>query len=268
VTGARLVDLVVGQSFLENAFVRWVLAPAFTRELAEHVIGQHPVTVADRTYRLDFLVAGSRLRVAVELDGFAFHSSKTAFVYDRIRQNDLTSLGFVVLRFSYDAIRDDTRRCVAQLQTVLRRDPTLAGYVIDDPIVPVPYGMTPNPLGLVMPPAPVPSVQYNYFDLARQRIDLHPLRNCQHEAMIALANYYRRGGINAACVMSVGAGKTALGVAATLAFTRRRALIVTPGRVVRGTFATALDPAMAGNALYTLRGGPLTAGCRRSTRAG
>jgi superfamily II DNA or RNA helicase/very-short-patch-repair endonuclease len=262
VTGTRLVDLVVGQSFLENAFVRWVLAPAVTRELAEHVVGQHPVTVADRTYRLDFLVAGSRLRVAIELDGFAFHSSKAAFVYDRIRQNDLASLGFVVLRFSYDAIRDDTRRCVAQLQTVLRRDPTLAGYVIDDPVVPVPHDMTPNPLGLATPPAPVPPVQPDYFDLARQRIDLHPLRDCQHEAMIALANYYRRGGINAACVMSVGAGKTALGVAATLAFTRRRALIVTPGRVIRGTFATALDPAMAGNVLYTLRGGPLIAGCR------
>lgn len=60
--------------------------------------------------------------------------------------------------------------------------------------------------------------------------------------------------------MSVGAGKTVLGVAATLAFTRRRALIVTPGSVIRGTFARALDPEAVGNALYGLPGGPLIPG--------
>ena len=232
---SRLVDLLRGQSFLESAFVRWVLAPAVAQGIAEHVVGQHPVAVADRTYRLDYLLTGSRLRIAVELDGFAFHSSKAAFVYDRIRQNDLTSLGFVILRFSYDAIRDSTSRCVAQLQAVLRKDPALAAYVIDDPIVPIPNDMTPDPLRLATPPAQPtpPPTEQDYFDLARQHIDLGPLRDCQREAMIALANYYRRGGINAACVMSVGAGKTALGVAAALAFTRRRALIVTPGRVIR-----------------------------------
>jgi superfamily II DNA or RNA helicase len=262
VIGSRLVDLVPGQSFLETAFVRWVLAAAATPGIAGYVIAQHPVAVADRTYRLDYMLAGARLRVVVELDGFAFHSSKTAFVYDRIRQNDLTSLGFVVLRFSYDAIRDDTARCVAQLQAVLRDDPALAAQLIANPIVPVPDDMTPNLLGLATPPAQTVRPQPDYFDLVRQRMDLGPLRPCQREAMASLANYYRRGGINAACVMSVGAGKTALGVAATLAFTRRRALIVTPGRVIRGTFATALDPGTAGNALYTLRGGPLIAGCR------
>ncbi|MEV6527112.1 DEAD/DEAH box helicase family protein [Longispora sp. NPDC051575] len=239
-----------------------MLAPAVTEAFGEHVISQQSVVADDRTYRLDFLLTGSRLRVAVELDGFAFHSSKAAFVYDRVRQNDLTSLGFAILRFSYDAIRDDTRRCVAQLQAVLRRDPTLAHYVVDDPLVPIPNDMAPNPLWLATPPERTSLGRDDYFHLVRQHVDLSPLRACQHEAMIALVNYYRRGGINAACVMSVGAGKTALGVAAALAFTRRRALIVTPGRVIRGTFATALDPTMAGNALYTLRGGPLIAGCR------
>lgn len=261
-SSGRLVDVIAGQSFLEDAFVRWVLAAAATEGIASHVVGQHSVTVGDRTYRLDFLLTGSRVRVAVELDGFAFHSSKAAFVYDRMRQNDVTSLGYVVLRFSYEAIRDHTARCVAQLQAVLGSDPTLAAYLIADPLVPVPHDMTPNPLGLATPPVRTAPVPLDYFDGVRQRINMQPLRDCQREALIALANYYRRGGINAACVMSVGAGKTALGVAAALAFTRRRALIVTPGRVIRGTFATALNPAWAGNVLYTLRGGPLIAGCR------
>lgn len=64
----------------------------------------------------------------------------------------------------------------------------------------------------------------------------------------------------AACVMSVGAGKTALGVAATLGFTRRRALVVTPGSVIRGVFDSAYDHTVSRNVLYGLPGGPLIPG--------
>ena len=67
--GSRLVDLVSGQSFLEDAFVRWILTPAAQPTVAGHVTGQYPVTVADRTYRLDFVLTGSNLRIVIELDG-------------------------------------------------------------------------------------------------------------------------------------------------------------------------------------------------------
>jgi superfamily II DNA or RNA helicase/very-short-patch-repair endonuclease len=258
----RLVDLVAGQSFLENAFVRWVLAAAATLGIARHVAPQYKVNVEDHQYRLDFLLQGATVRVAIELDGYEFHSDKKAFVYDRIRQNDLTGLGFAVLRFSYDAIRAHTARCVSQLQAVLRSDSALAAYVVDDPIVPVPDNMDGNALWLATPTSRRPSARISYFESVRDRFDMHPLRGCQREAMVALANYYRRGGLNAACVMSVGAGKTALGVASSLAFARTRSLVITPGRVIRGTFATALDPGTAGNVLYTLREGALIPGCR------
>jgi superfamily II DNA or RNA helicase len=262
VSSARLIDLVPGQSFLEEAFVRWVLSPAAGPGIAAHITPQHPVPVPEHTYQLDYLIAGSELRVAIELDGFAYHSDKRAFVYDRVRQNDLVAREYAVLRFSYGAIRDDTARCVAQLRAVLRKDPVLAPFVNVDPIVPVPDDMVANPLELATPPPAVPRLAPGFFDLARQHLALRPLRECQREAIGALANYYRRSRLDAACVMSVGAGKTALGIAAALAFTRRRALIVTPGRVIRGTFATALDHNRAGNTLYTLPGGPLIPGCR------
>ncbi|MER6575877.1 DEAD/DEAH box helicase family protein [Nonomuraea sp. NPDC001023] len=259
----RLIDALTGDSFLENAFLKWVLSAAAMPGIATHVHAQHPVSADDRSYHLDYLISGVRSQVVVELDGYEFHSSRSAFVHDRIRQNDLVGLKYEVLRFSYAAIREHTARCVTQLQKVLRRDPLLATYLIPDPIVPVPDDMDPNPLGFITPPPPRPTVTAGgYFDRARRHLNLSPLRECQKEALVALANYYRRGDINAACVMSVGAGKTALGVAATLAFTRRRALIVTPGRVIRGTFANALDPERAGNVLYTLRGGPLLSGMR------
>jgi very-short-patch-repair endonuclease len=45
-------------------------------------------------------------KVAVEVDGFAFHSSPEAFQADRTRQNVLTALGWIVLRFTYhDLVR-------------------------------------------------------------------------------------------------------------------------------------------------------------------
>ncbi len=66
--------------------------------------------------------------------------------------------------------------------------------------------------------------------------------------------------------MSVGAGKTALGVLACLAFTRRRALVVTPGSVIRGTFDHAFDHDLAPQRALRLARGP--AHSRQSTAQG
>lgn len=100
----------------------------------------------------------------------------------------------------------------------------------------------------------------SYFDRVRPKLNLETLRRCQKEAYSALAAYFGGGGQRAACVMSVGAGKTALGIATCLAFARQRALIVTPGSVIRGAFDQALDHASPRNVLYALPRGPLTPG--------
>ncbi len=257
-------DVVRADSYLEHAFLRWVLGPAAHFGLAACLRPQHRVVSGDHEYRLDYLIEGERLRIAVELDGYAFHSDRPAFTYDRLRQNDLAAAGYTVLRFSYDAVRSDTARCVQQLQALLRQDPRLAAYVVEHPVVAVP-DMEPSPL---VAAARTPSGAARdadgggegYFDRARAALRLDPLRDCQREALFALSSYAGNGGTRAACVMSVGAGKTVLGVAAALALTRRRALFVTPGSVIRGTFARALDPEALGNALYGLPGGPLLPG--------
>ncbi len=102
----------------------------------------------------------------------------------------------------------------------------------------------------------------SYFDMVRDKLNLRTLRQCQSEALAALVNYYSSHGKRAACVMSVGAGKTALGVLACLTFGKRRALVVTPGSVIRGTFDRAFDHEAVGNVLYGLPGGPLIPGSR------
>jgi superfamily II DNA or RNA helicase/very-short-patch-repair endonuclease len=264
VNGVPLHEVLSAQSFLEYAFLRWVLVPAVRPEIVDRVVPQQRVDVDGRTYRVDYEIVGREKRVSIELDGYAFHGDRAAFSYDRLRQNDLAATGRTVLRFSYDAIRLETARCVAQLQATLAQDPALVPFIIDHPIVEPPE-MDPDPLhGLAPPPTKGETghTMTSYFDTVRDKINRRPLRECQSQAFAALANYLRAGGTHAACVMSVGAGKTALGVLACLGFARRRALIVTPGSVIRGNFDRAFDHEAVGNVLYGLPGGPLLPGCR------
>lgn len=262
-----LWEAISSASFLEYAFLRWILAPAVRPPIRDHVVPQAEVTVDGRGYRVDYELRGRGHVFAVELDGFEFHGSRTAFTYDRLRQNDLHATGRVVVRFSYDAIRTDTARCIAQLQAVLRLDPLLATFARADVVVEKPE-MDPDPLASLRPSPSARGaagvgeqpLMNSYFDRVRDRIDTRTLRQCQSEAFAALANYYGTGGRSAACVMSVGAGKTALGVLSCLAFAKQRAMVVTPGTVIRGTFDTAFDHEAVRNVLYGLPGGPLIPG--------
>jgi superfamily II DNA or RNA helicase/very-short-patch-repair endonuclease len=248
-------------SFLEYAFLRWVLSPAVRADIIDRVVPQAEVVVDGHRYLVDYEIVGEAYRFAIELDGFEHHGTRRAFTYDRLRQNDLHASGRIVVRFSYDAIRVDTARCVAQLQAVLRRDAAIASMLMDSPLIERPE-MDPDPLTSLAPSPmrPTGTNMDNYFDGVRGKINLATLRGCQTEAFAALGNYFRGGGMRAATVMSVGAGKTALGVTAALAFARRRAMIVTPGTVILGTFGRALDHTSPRNVLYALPKGPLIPG--------
>jgi very-short-patch-repair endonuclease len=112
-------------SFLEYAFLRWVLAPAVSNDINVCITAQREIEVGDRRYSIDYEIRGAEQVLAIELDGFEFHSSRKAFSYDRLRQNDLHATGCTVVRFSYDSIRSETERCVSQLQSLLALDPKL-----------------------------------------------------------------------------------------------------------------------------------------------
>jgi len=251
---------LIATSFLEFAFLRWILHAAATPVIVRHITPQQPVQASDHAYRIDYAITGATARLAVELDGFTFHSDRAAFTYDRMRQNDLQSAGWTVIRFSYDAIRLETARCIAQLQAAIASDTLLRSMVIGTPTIETP-DMRPEVFSGFRPVLEAPGMMANYYPSVRGKLNQKTLRECQSQALAALANYFRTGGRNAACVMSVGAGKTALGVAACLSFAERRALIITPGSVIRGTFDVAFDPHASRNALYSLPGGPLIPGC-------
>ncbi len=263
---ASICENLPSESFLEYAFLRWILMPAVRSEIVKFLKSQEEVQSNERNYRVDYAIFGDDIKIAVELDGFEFHGSRHAFSYDRLRQNDLQAAGWTILRFSYDSVRNETARCVSQLQAVLLMDSCLANLVVESPVIEQPE-MNPDPL-YALSKSPflkrviADSDKESYFEIVQTKINLKTLRDCQREALAALGNYYGNGSKKAACVMSVGSGKTALGVTAILAFTRRRALVITPGSVIRGTFAKALDAQALGNVLYGLPNGPLIPGAK------
>lgn len=80
---------------------------------------QHEVRVAGRRYRLD--AAYPEHLIAIEGDGFEFHSGREQFERDRARQNDLVLAGWVVLRFSWRQIVREPEWVTGQIAAALRR---------------------------------------------------------------------------------------------------------------------------------------------------
>ncbi len=70
-------------------------------------------------FLIDFLWRKERL--AVELDGYAAHSGRTAFADDRERDLYLKLNGYEVVRFTYEQVRDEPARVAAAIRVLLER---------------------------------------------------------------------------------------------------------------------------------------------------
>lgn len=77
----------------------------------------YKVRLRDRMAELD--VAFPEARLAIEVDGMAWHTSPARFQEDRSRQNALIAEGWTVLRFTWLDLRDRPERVVAQIAALL-----------------------------------------------------------------------------------------------------------------------------------------------------
>lgn len=116
-TLADLLDLMVGgcESELEIWGVQQVLPGPPT---VPPYVQQHRVTLPDgRRVRLD--AAWPELRVAVELDGAAFHGSRADRERDLRRDSAMAAAGWIVLRFSYARLVSDPEGCRREIVAAL-----------------------------------------------------------------------------------------------------------------------------------------------------
>ena len=66
---------------------------------------------------IDF--ADPELKIAIEVDGRAFHSDRRSFERDRERQNMLVTRGWIVLRFTWERLVNDPEGVLAEVAAVL-----------------------------------------------------------------------------------------------------------------------------------------------------
>ena len=118
-----LIDLVEQgcHSELEIWGVRDVLrGPGMPR-----VVQQHTVVLPYATVHLDAAIP--ELKIAIELDGAAFHGSAEARERDLRRDAALAALGWIVLRFSYRRLTSEPDACRQEISQVCAARRVLLG---------------------------------------------------------------------------------------------------------------------------------------------
>jgi very-short-patch-repair endonuclease len=74
---------------------------------------------AELRYRIDIAFPGARL--AIEVDGWAWHSDAERFRADRSRHNALVNAGWRVLRFTWHDLTGQPDRVIAEIRAALAR---------------------------------------------------------------------------------------------------------------------------------------------------
>ncbi|MGM0846614.1 MAG: DUF559 domain-containing protein [Bacillota bacterium] len=122
-TGERLRRLQEGHQHAEMLFLKQVWWPLF-----HHYRYLHPEyeinDFKDGKRYLDFAYIRPAIRLCLEIDGYGPHSrniSRWQFTDSLERQNQLVIDGWTVIRFSYDQVKENPRRCQQVVQQVIGR---------------------------------------------------------------------------------------------------------------------------------------------------
>lgn len=94
-----------------------VLHTLLRRAKVDGWVANHRVVVAGAEYWID--VAFVHCRLAVEVDGWAWHSDVERFALDRRRQNALVMAGWTVLRFTWHDLTCRPQLVLAQIRMAL-----------------------------------------------------------------------------------------------------------------------------------------------------
>ncbi|HLS88215.1 MAG TPA: DUF559 domain-containing protein [Sphingobacteriaceae bacterium] len=121
--GERLRRLQMGHGHAERLFLEQVWWPAF-----QSFRNLHPeyevLDFDDQPRYLDFAYLKEGTKLAIEIDGFGPHVrdlNRRQFIRHLRRQNHLVLDGWSVLRFSYDEVKEQPRRCQQVLQQFMGR---------------------------------------------------------------------------------------------------------------------------------------------------
>jgi very-short-patch-repair endonuclease len=103
VLARRLPGYEPGESNLQMRFARDLVAHGLPEPAVEH-----RVRIGGRRYRID--LAYPSVMLAIEVDGWDVHRTRSAFDHDRARANDLVAAGWTLLRFTASMSETDAAR--------------------------------------------------------------------------------------------------------------------------------------------------------------
>ena len=111
----RLLDARDGMAILPNSplesrFFELLSSSSLPSPELQYVVMDRGTFIA----RLDF--AWPDIRFAVEMDGYSFHSDIGSFARDRVRGNDLTLLGWKVVRGTWDDATKDPAGLMSRVE--------------------------------------------------------------------------------------------------------------------------------------------------------
>ncbi|MBV9170301.1 MAG: DUF559 domain-containing protein [Chloroflexi bacterium] len=101
----------------ESELELWGYEHVFAVPGLDHAVRQRVVRCGARTYRLD--LAYEEERLAVELDGRAYHASHEQWERDIARDLDLATLGWQTIRLSHQRLVSDVEGCRRAVSAVL-----------------------------------------------------------------------------------------------------------------------------------------------------
>jgi hypothetical protein len=120
-TGERLRRLMDGHAHAEKMFLEkiwWKAVGHF-----EYLHPEYEVyDFRDGVRYLDYAYLRPPYKIDVEVDGFSSHSrdiNRRTFADNLMRQNHLVLDGWIILRFSYDDIKDRPKQCQQIIQQLL-----------------------------------------------------------------------------------------------------------------------------------------------------
>ena len=82
---------------------------------------QFMLQTKNKLYYLDFALFCKERNLDVECDGDEYHLSVDAVKYDKKRNNDLTKLGWIVLRYHTDQIKENINNVIGEVKETINR---------------------------------------------------------------------------------------------------------------------------------------------------
>ncbi|MBS4931806.1 MAG: DEAD/DEAH box helicase family protein [Clostridiales bacterium] len=134
-----LQDFIVQNSTkmneIEQIFVEDIFYQYAGENGLDYLQAQTPFEDSDcRTRKLDFTVSTNRYKYVIEIDGYTYHAEGAARVtpeyFDDLimKQNDLILNGYILIRFSYNQIRNHPDLCINTLRRSFKSDAQINPY--------------------------------------------------------------------------------------------------------------------------------------------